>query len=159
MQPAEIKAALQLTLPPTRQAEIAKQCQVSAVTVHDVIHGRRRCKKVESALAAAIGAPLYIVFPQWYERGQPEPAMSSAVKKRESRAHAALEDAIASLGRAVAHLGKCLSDPANESMPQPQAWARLVSIEGIELQVRNQTITQRRRLMQRSCELGDGSHG
>lgn len=158
MHPAEIKAALQLTLPPTRQAEIAKQCQVSAVTVHDVIHGRRRCKKVASALAAAIGAPLYIVFPQWYERGKPEPAMSRAVKKRESRANAALEDAIASLERAVAHLSKCWSDHTHDSMPLPDAWTRLVKVEGIEFQLRNLTITQRGRVMRR-FELENASHG
>lgn len=158
MHPAEIKAALQLTLPPTRQAEIAKQYQVSASTVHDVIHGRRRCKKVESALAATIGVPLYIVFPQWYERGQPEPAMSRALKKRESTANASLDDAIESLGRAVAHLGECLSDHTHDSMPLPEAWTRLVKVEGIEFQLRNLTITKRGRLMRR-FELENAGHG
>lgn len=158
MSPAEIKAALQLTLPPTRQAEIAKQCQVSAVTVHDVIHGRRRCKKVESALAAAVGAPLYIVFPQWYARGQPERVATSARKKRESKAKAALEDAIASLEQAFTDLGKCLSDHTHDSMPLPEAWTRLVKVEGIEFQLRNLTITQRGRLMRR-FELENAGHG
>lgn len=158
MRPAEIKAALQLTIPPTRRGEIAKQYQVSAVTVHDVIHGRRRCEKIERALAAAIGAPLYNVFPQWYARGQPKRATTSATKGRESGAKASLEGAIASLEQAVTHLSKCLSDQAEESMPLPEAWMHLIKVEGVEYQLRNLTITQRGRLMWRGG-MEDTRHG
>lgn len=66
MHPALIKASLQMTQPPTRQADIAKQCGVSAVTVHDVVHGRRRCKRVEVRIAATIGLPLADIWPQWH---------------------------------------------------------------------------------------------
>lgn len=154
MKPAMIQARLKMF--GTSQRDIARKIgDVSDSAINLVIHGRGRSRRIEQAIATAILKPLHQVFPQWYE----PPSTPSALKKGNSTPNASLEDAIASLERAVAQLGKCLSDHANESMPQPQAWARLVRIEGIEFQLRNQTITQRGRLMRRSCELGDGSHG
>lgn len=66
MHPVEIKAALQMATPPCRQVDIADQCDVTPTTVHDVIHGRRRCKRVEHRIALTLNKQLGDIWPQWY---------------------------------------------------------------------------------------------
>lgn len=153
MKPAMIQARLKMF--GTSQRDIARKIgDVSDSAINLVIHGRGRSRRIEQAIATAVLMPLHKVFPQWYE----PPATPTAPKKGKSGANESLDDAIESLGRAVAHLGKCLSDHTHDSMPLPEAWARLVKVEGIEFQLRNLTITKRGRLMRR-FELENAGHG
>lgn len=153
MKPAMIQARLKMF--GTSQRDIARKIgDVSDSAINLVIHGRGRSRRIEQAIATAILKPLHQVFPQWYE----PPSTPSALKKGNSTPNASLEDAIASLERAVAHLSKCWSDHTHDSMPLPEAWTRLVKVEGIEFQLRNLTITQRGRVMRR-FELENASHG
>lgn len=69
MHPALIKAALELASPPMRQADVARQCGVTATVVHDVIHGNRRSKKVELRIAASTRLPLAELWPEWHGPG------------------------------------------------------------------------------------------
>jgi len=47
---------------------IAKRCKVQPSAVSQVVNGRTRSKKLESALAKATGRTLAELFPSWYEK-------------------------------------------------------------------------------------------
>lgn len=61
MHPALIQAALKIR--GITQADVARQCGVTPTVVYDVIHGNRRCKKVELRIAAATQLPLAELWP------------------------------------------------------------------------------------------------
>lgn len=46
-----------------KQAQIARNLGVSQAYVCDVLYGRRRSEKIETAIADAIGKPVAEVFP------------------------------------------------------------------------------------------------
>lgn len=69
MHPAEIQAALKKK--GLKQADIARQCEVTPTTVGDVIHGRSRSRAVEARLAQEIGLPESTLWPQWYGATSP----------------------------------------------------------------------------------------
>lgn len=64
MHPAQIHAALKMR--ELSQAEVARMCDVTRATVHQVIHGRSRSARIERRIAAATGLPLAVLWPQWH---------------------------------------------------------------------------------------------
>jgi len=64
MHPALIKAAIAMAN--TQQADIAEELKVARSTVHSVIEGNTRSKRVELRIAAIINRPLTEIWPQWY---------------------------------------------------------------------------------------------
>lgn len=70
MHPAQIKASLEIA--GVTQAYIADECDCSRAFVGSVIRGDSRSRRVEAALAAAIGKRPAEVWPSWYDRnGRP----------------------------------------------------------------------------------------
>ena len=59
--PRQRKAAL--VLAGIRQSDIARRVGVAQTHVSDVIHGRRRSRRVEAAIADALGRRVEDVFP------------------------------------------------------------------------------------------------
>lgn len=49
------------------QAEIARQLAVSRATVNQVVRGIERSRRVEAAIAKAIGKPLDRIWPAYYK--------------------------------------------------------------------------------------------
>lgn len=81
MHPAHIKAALEVRS--TTQAAIAAQCQVTPTAVNDVVHGRKRSRRIEMRIAAITQLPLAELWPQWYgakskKRRRPAPSSFTA---------------------------------------------------------------------------------
>lgn len=61
LSPRERKAAL--VLKGIKQADIARRLGVAPTHVSDVVYGRRRSVRVETAIAEALGQPAPEVFP------------------------------------------------------------------------------------------------
>lgn len=72
MHPAQIQAALKMAETPRTQAELARECDVSAVMIHDVIHGNRRSARIENRIAAITRLPLAALWPKWYGPNAPK---------------------------------------------------------------------------------------
>lgn len=64
MTPLEIK--FQLSLHGTSQSEIARACKVKHPSVHRVIEGLSRSRRIEERIAAAIKKPLHEIWPHWH---------------------------------------------------------------------------------------------
>jgi lambda repressor-like predicted transcriptional regulator len=64
MTPAQIKVELETRK--TSLAEISRQLGVSQQLTTNVIRGRTKSARVESAIAEALGKPLWRVFPDHY---------------------------------------------------------------------------------------------
>ena len=64
MHPADIKAEIEKA--GLTQMDLARSTRVSHPTIHLVIYGKSRSKKVETAIAKVIGKPLTAIWPKWY---------------------------------------------------------------------------------------------
>jgi lambda repressor-like predicted transcriptional regulator len=65
--PAEIQALLKKR--GIKQADIARECEVSRTIVGDVIQGRRRSKQVEQRISELTELTPPELWPQWYGSG------------------------------------------------------------------------------------------
>lgn len=64
MHPADIQCALKKAR--TSQAEIARQCGVSNVTVGYIVSGRSISRRIATAISVATGLPLDTLWPGKY---------------------------------------------------------------------------------------------
>ena len=75
MHPADIKAALAKS--GRTQASVAKELQVTPVTVHQVIFGSVHSRRVANLISEITGHPLNELWPGAYDIPRPAPAPDS----------------------------------------------------------------------------------